>query len=215
MALNLDDINYQIMLAESYLHNTKSRQDNSEGPNSLQIMEGKKTNENIFYGGNEWPNKINRPKSAPTILHSFTSTNKESQFDATLHKKAHSTHSPQKVTTSNFCRIEELHNLHTTSLRKRDKMKKDLDEFEITQCTFKPQISPGAIAILRKKDRVRTQFERGLKQTLNGLSIEKVTDRLHEDAEHRFAHQRWLEQRVEVARREQVQFSTISSVHHR
>jgi len=121
-------------------------------------------------------------------------------------------------------RIEELHRKRLAAKQDLLKKKRALDELQLAECTFQPQISRGTRAILHQKQ----QFEQleadchrantnngGLDENdnNNNNTPQEVSERLYREASIRTAQQHWINVQVQHLRDSQYTFQPSMHTH--
>lgn len=111
-------------------------------------------------------------------------------------------------------RVEELHREHQLRLRNREKQRHDLEQLEMSECTFSPQLSRSTETILRHRqelggssiNRSTSLTSRSGRREVEGGSGIDASLRLYREAEERSSQQKWLQRRVAEARMAQYTF---------
>jgi len=102
-------------------------------------------------------------------------------------------------------RMEETVKKHERGLQNRDKLKKHVEDRELANCSFKPQISKNAHKIVQKREKEEQQ----LPDYGRGPPSSSASERLYAHAKTRAEQQTWMEQQVESARMAEYTFQPL------
>lgn len=113
-------------------------------------------------------------------------------------------------------RIEEMNRIHENRLKERHVMKKEYEQLEMLNCTFKPNLSKGTESIVRQKALLETVpgILRGSRDEKSSYDVGEssasrsieVSERLYKLAGVRASQQKWLEKEIQEARLSEYSF---------
>lgn len=118
----------------------------------------------------------------------------------------------RSVSAMSMERIEELHRTRLIRQQEMLKQKRALDELQLAECTFKPDISKGSRAILHHKaqfEQLDADLRQGADENVDYDSLNRnvqtnsalhVSERLFREAEIRNAQNKWIKQQVNILR---------------